>query len=139
VIVALLFDLVFAAAGCGGGGPKPAAADRCGSLANFAESARQFVAFLAARRFNVDKFAKGDWMRFQLLEIAGSPPDEIRDDVHVLGDASAKFVDALSSVDVSNLDQESLEQLQEFWTKIDQKRVRQASQNISAWVQETCA
>jgi len=124
VTVALLFVLAFAAAGCSGGASKPAIPDRCGSLANFAESARQFAAFLAARSFNLEKFAKGDWVRFQLLEIASSPPDEIRADVHVLADASAKFVDATSSVDLSNLDRESLEKLQEFWTKIDQKGSR---------------
>jgi hypothetical protein len=138
-IVALLCLLAFGAAGCSGGGSKPTVApDRCGSLANFAESARQFATFLAGRSFDIDKFAKGDWVRFQLLEIGSPPPDEIRDDVHVLADASSKFVAAISGVDYTNLDQE-LEKLQEFWAKIDQQRVRQASHNISAWVQEICA
>jgi hypothetical protein len=139
-VVVLLCVLASGAAGCSGRSSKPAAAaDKCGSLANFAESARQFAAFLAERSFDIDKFAEGDWVRFQLLEIGSRPPDEIRDDVHVLADASSKFVDAISGVDLTNLDQESLENLQEFWAGIDQQRVRQASQNISAWVQEICA
>jgi hypothetical protein len=97
-IVALLCLLAFGAAGCSGGGSKPTVApDRCGSLANFAESARQFATFLAGRSFDIDKFAKGDWVRFQLLEIGSRPPDEIRDDVHVLADASSKFVAAISA------------------------------------------
>jgi hypothetical protein len=52
--------------------------------------------------------------------------------VHVLADASSKFVDAIAGVELSNLDQESLEKLHEFWTENDQQRVTQA-QNISAW------
>jgi hypothetical protein len=138
VIAALLCVLAFGAAGCSGGGSKPAAPDKCGSLAEFAESARQFATFLAGRSFDIGKFAEGDWVRFQVLDLASSPPDEIGDDVHVLADASSKFVDAIAGVDLSNLDQESLEKLQEFWTGIDQQRVKQASQNISAWVRKTC-
>jgi hypothetical protein len=137
LIVALFSLLAFGAAGCSGGGSEPAASRKCRSLANFAESVQQFATFLAGRRFDIARFAEEDWVRFQALDLF-APPDEIRDDVHVLAVSSAKFVDAIAGVDLSNLDQESLEELQVLWTEIDQQRVTQAAKNISAWVQETC-
>ena len=137
LIGAISCVLALTATGCGNGGSESAASRECRGLKNFAESAHEFATFLAAKRFNLQKF-DAKWVGFQVVD-GPDAPDAIRADVHVLADASSKFVDAIARVDVSNLDQESLDELQELWTKIDQQRIAQASTNISAWVHERCA
>jgi hypothetical protein len=134
LVVAIFSVLAFARTGCGSESSESAASRECRSLANFAKSARQFARFVSARSFDNENF-EGDWVGFQALD-AFNPPNEIRNDVHVLAEASAKFVDALVGVDVASPD--PLESLQKLWTRNDQKKVRQASQNISAWVKEKC-
>jgi hypothetical protein len=137
VLIAIFAVLAFAVAGCGGGGSGSVASSKCKGLAHLAESAQKFSTFLTGRNPDLEKFAEefDDFAIFSLLNIVPGAPDEIRDDLQVLDDAFSKYLDAVAGVDLGNLDQEALEKLQHPSIEIDQQKVMQASQNISAWVQ----
>jgi len=111
------------------------------SCKRLAETAQKFSAVL--KEGNFDQFGEEfyDFAIFSFLAIVPEAPDEIRDDLRVLDDALTKYVDAIIGADFTKLDQETLDQqLQtKLSTEIDLQRVTQASQNISAWVRESCS
>ena len=74
-------------------------------------------------------------------ELADRVPEEIRDDYQVLADNFKEFAEALEGVDLSSgatPDAETLAKLQQAASSMDQPEVRQASENIEAWVSENC-
>jgi hypothetical protein len=78
-----------------------------------------------------------DFAAFRFLDLVSEVPIEIRADVQVLDDASEKYVDVISDLEIpeANLDRTTLEKFQHPSIDVDEHKFRQASQNISAWVQ----
>jgi hypothetical protein len=75
-------------------------------------------------------------------EFADQAPAEIRDDFQVVADAYSKIADALGGVNVAageTPDPEALQKLQEASSEIDQAKVTEATNNITAWVTENCS
>jgi hypothetical protein len=74
-------------------------------------------------------------------EFADRAPEEIRDDFQIIADAYAKIAEALGDVNLAageTPSPEALQKLQEVSSQINQAEVTEASNNISAWVQENC-
>ncbi len=151
VTFAFLCVLAFAAAGCSGGlgGSESRASSKCRGLAHVADAAQKFSTFLTGSNLDPKKFVEEfhDFAFFRYVGIVGGAPDEIRGDMQVLDDAFQKYVDAFAAWEPANLDQagkldrkalEKLQHPQPPTIDIDEHRVKQASQNITAWVQETC-
>ncbi len=105
--------------------------EECDDLVNIAAN---FVNAFSGQNLDDTEEAK----RF-LDEFADKAPDEIRDDFRVVADAYAKLVDALKGVDLSSGDPEALKKLQEISSQIDQQKLQQANDNISAWVEKNCS
>jgi hypothetical protein len=115
------------------GEEEPDLSDDCLELASLGASLTQALGGTAGD--DVEEY--GEF----LDEFADRTPDEIRDDFRVVADAYAKFVEALGGLDVESgetPDPEALERLQEVSGSIDQQELEQASENISAWVEENC-
>jgi hypothetical protein len=57
-----------------------------------------------------------------------------------LDDTFSRYLDAIADVDLGNLDQEALEKLQKPkpWTESNKRKIRRASQNITAWAGGKC-
>ena len=74
-------------------------------------------------------------------QFADKAPEEIRDDFQVLADAYSKIAEALGDVNLAAGETpgpEALQKLQEVSSQINQAEVTEASNNITAWVQENC-
>ena len=74
-------------------------------------------------------------------ELAERVPEEIREDYQVLADNFREFAEALEGVDLSSgatPDAETLAKLQEAAASMDEPEVREASENIEAWVTANC-
>ena len=72
---------------------------------------------------------------------ADEAPEEIRDDFKVIAEAYGKIAEALERVDVSSgaqPDPEALAKLQALASELDQPRLEEANENITAWVNENC-
>jgi hypothetical protein len=72
---------------------------------------------------------------------ADDAPEEIREDFQVIAEAYGKIVEALEGVDLSSGEQpdpEALAELQQLSTELDQPRIQEANENITAWVEENC-
>jgi hypothetical protein len=145
-------------AGCGGGGSKKSSAPSTtttqttapattstkttsgtpnfatsGNCKDLASSAQKFSAALTGAAGNLKKQAQ----LFQ--EFADKAPSDIRSDVKTIADAFSKLADAgvnFKTGQVPSSDQ--LAKLQAAVKQIDQAKVTQASQRISAWVQKNC-
>jgi len=74
-----------------------------------------------------------------LKEFAKKVPSEIRGDFQVLADYVSKIADATGNLKAGQTpDPQVLAKLQKLATQIDQAKLTQASQNITAWVQKNC-
>ncbi len=74
-------------------------------------------------------------------EFAEEAPEEIRADFQVLADAYEAYAEAIEGIDLQSgqtPDPETLQQLQDALTSIDQEEVTAASERISAWANENC-
>jgi hypothetical protein len=141
LILAIVAALALAVAGCGGGDSAAARTSGCKRLG---EAAQKFSTFATGRDPDPETFVKefDDFGVFSFLTIVSKPPEEIRDDLQVLDKAFWKYVNAIgdTDIDLANLDQEALAKLQKPkpWNQIDQQKIQQASQNITAWTRENC-
>jgi hypothetical protein len=74
-----------------------------------------------------------------LQEFAKKVPSDIRGDFKVLADYVSKIADVTGSLKAGQTpDPQVLAKLQKLATQIDQAKLTQASQNITAWVQKNC-
>ena len=74
-----------------------------------------------------------------LKEFAKKVPSEIRGDFQVLADYVSKIADATGNLKAGQTpDPQVLAKLQKLATQIDQAKLTQASQHITAWVQKNC-
>jgi hypothetical protein len=140
VIVAIFALLAFAVTGCNRVGSGSEASRECRGLAHLAEAAQKFSAFLTESNPDPKKFIEEfhDFAAFRFLDLVSRVPIEIRADVQVLDDAFVKYVDTIADLDLpKNFDQKTLEKWQHPSVDVDKHKVRQASRNISAWVQRT--
>jgi hypothetical protein len=139
VIVTIFALLAFAVTGCNRVGSGSEASRECRGLAHLAEAAQKFSAFLTESNPDPKKFIEEfhDFAAFRFLDLVSRVPIEIRADVRVLDNAFLKYVDVISNLEVpeGNLDRKTLEKFQHPSIDIDVHKIRQASQNISAWVQ----
>lgn len=72
---------------------------------------------------------------------ADDAPEEIREDFQVIAEAYGKIAEALEGVDLSSGEQpdpEAMAELQQLSTELDQPRIQEANENITAWVEENC-
>jgi hypothetical protein len=72
---------------------------------------------------------------------ADDAPEEIREDFRVIAEAYGKIAEALEGVDLTEgaqPDAEALAKLQQLSTELDQVRLEEANDNITAWVDENC-
>jgi hypothetical protein len=77
-----------------------------------------------------------------LKEFADKTPDEIRPDFEELASVYAKYAEALKGADLSSgktPSPEVIARLQKLSTEIDQTKLAEASQHISAWIQKNCS
>ena len=105
----------------------------CRELVNSATSFSQ--ALSGAGGTDVKKAA--DLMK----EFADKTPADIRPDFEVLADAYAKYAEALKGVDLTSGKTPSpdvIARLQKLSSQIDQAKLTQASQHITAWIQKNC-
>jgi hypothetical protein len=116
VIVAIFALLAFAVTRCNRVGSGSEASRECRGLAHLAEAAQKFSAFLTESNPDPKKFIEEfhDFAAFRFLDLVSRVPIEIRADV-----------------------QKTLEKWQHPSVDVDKHKVRQASRNISAWVQRT--
>ncbi len=74
-----------------------------------------------------------------LQEFAKKVPSDIRGDFKVLADYVSKIADVTGSLKAGQTpDPQVLAKLQKLATQIDQAKLTQASQNITAWIQKNC-
>jgi hypothetical protein len=76
-----------------------------------------------------------------MKEFADKTPADIRPDFEVLADAYAKYAEALKGVDLTSgktPSPEVIARLQKLSGEIDQAKLTQASQHITAWIQKNC-
>ena len=77
----------------------------------------------------------------ELNEFADKAPDEIQDDIRVLADAYAAFIDELSDLDLQEGQVPSGDQIQALTDASEQlntPEVTQASENFNSWAQTNC-
>jgi hypothetical protein len=77
--------------------------------------------------------------RFQ--QFADEVPEEIQDDVQVLADVYAKYIDVIADIDLQEGETPSAAQIQQLTAalgSIDQQAVTEASTNLSTWAEENC-
>jgi hypothetical protein len=138
VIVAIFALLAFAVTGCNRVGSGSMASSKCRGLAHLAEAAQKFSGFLTESNPDPKEFMREfhDFSAFRVLDLVSRVPIEIRADVRVLDDAFVKYVDVISNLELpKKSDQKTLEKWSHPPTGVNARRVRQASRNISAWVQ----
>jgi hypothetical protein len=74
-----------------------------------------------------------------LKEFADRTPSDIRPDFRVVADYFSKIADAAGSLKVGQTpDAATIAKLQKLSTEVDQTKLTQASQHISAWVTKNC-
>jgi hypothetical protein len=74
-------------------------------------------------------------------EFAAEAPDEIKDDIQVLGDAYAEYIAVLSGLGLDAGDAPSADQIEEITQaseKLTTPEVLAASESFSAWAQDNC-
>ena len=73
-------------------------------------------------------------------EFVAAAPDEIKDDLQVIAERFAEIAEALKGVDLTSgtPSAEDLQKLQEVGSSLDNAELKQASENIEAWVNENC-
>ncbi|HZN21839.1 MAG TPA: hypothetical protein VFB57_04705 [Gaiellaceae bacterium] len=77
----------------------------------------------------------------ELNEFADKAPAEVQDDIRVLAEAYAAFIDELSDLDLQEGQVPSGDQIQaltEASEKLNTPEVTQASENFNAWAQTNC-
>ena len=77
----------------------------------------------------------------ELNEFADKAPDEIQDDIRVLADAYAAFIDELSDLDLQEGQVPSGDQIQALTDASEQlntPEVTQASETFNSWAQTNC-
>jgi len=75
-------------------------------------------------------------------EYAKAAPDEIKDDIEVIGQNLAKVAEALKGVDLSSgatPTPEQIAKLQEIGKTFDDTKLKQASAHIQSWVSQHCS
>lgn len=73
-----------------------------------------------------------------LDEIAEQVPDEIKDDYQVIAENFAEIAKALEGVDLANANEETLAKLQQATASLDSAEVKEATENVQAWVTANC-
>jgi hypothetical protein len=74
-----------------------------------------------------------------LKAFADKTPSDIRPDFEVVADYLSKFAEAFGGIKVGKTpDAATIAKLQKIATSLDQAKLTQASQNISAWVTKNC-
>ncbi len=106
-----------------------------GKCRDLAESGQKLSAAFSGSANGADLKKQAALMQ----EFVKKVPSEIRADFQVLADYVSKFADVAGNLKPGKTpDPQTLAKIQQAVTSIDQTKLTQASQHVSAWVQKNC-